>query len=75
MVRRRGTKYPLFFSLEKHHYTNNNISTLNIDRAVAEDYHKIADFCANFYKDLCSSRFCQTTLLKFSSQLLKSTDG
>lgn len=45
-----------FFSLEKHHNTINNISKLIIDGAVTEDYHKIADFCSNFYKDPYSAR-------------------
>lgn len=69
MVRRRGTKYSLFFSLEKHHHTINNISKLFIDGAVTEDYPKIADFCSNFYKDLYSARFCQTVADNFLNSL------
>lgn len=72
MVRRRGTKYSLFFSLEKHHYTINNISKLNIDGAVTEDYREI-DFCSNFHKDLYSSGFCQTAADNFLNSLMVKT--
>lgn len=46
-----------FFKLERHNSSHNTIHRLKIDGQISDSPKKIAQFCADFYKDLYSSYF------------------
>lgn len=57
-----------FFRLERQR-VKSSIQQLYIDRNVTDDHKIIADYCAKFYSDLYSSKFCHQSATNFFNSL------
>ena len=54
-----------FFKLEKFHSRVNSIHQLKINNIVCNDSKLIAKYCSDFYKDLYTSQYCETSATSF----------
>lgn len=58
-----------FFRLEKQQSKNNTIQQLRIDGTITDDSKKIAKYCAGFYSDLYTSRYCPQDATSFFNSI------
>uniref|UniRef100_A0A1A8QY68 Reverse transcriptase domain-containing protein n=1 Tax=Nothobranchius pienaari TaxID=704102 RepID=A0A1A8QY68_9TELE len=58
-----------FFSLEKQQSRINSIQQLRIDGTIIDDPKKISQYCAKFYSDLYSSRYCSQEASTFFNSI------
>ena len=54
-----------FFRLERQQTKNNIIQQLKMDRLISEDQKRIANYCAEFYSNLYTSKYCHQSSSDF----------